>query len=99
MPVFEQRKIADDDLSLMRGLLRCEGAPAAAKQAVEWIEQKLIRHSRPGHFERRPRAFVKRRPFFEDVLCGEVEIAPLVFRERVFPGLYGCNQLRTVRLA
>ena len=67
-------------LPLMRRHLRREAAFAAAKQAVKRIEQELVGHARPGHLQRGAGALVERRPLAEDVLRGEVEIAPLILR-------------------
>ena len=78
MAVFQQRKIADDDLAFVRRHLRREAAFAAAKQTVERIEQKLVRHAAPGHLQRAAGPLVKGGPLVEDVLRGEVQIAPLV---------------------
>ena len=96
MAVFQHWKIADHDLALMRRHLGREAAFAAAKEAVEGIEQELVRHSAPGHFQRAARAFIEGRPFLEDVLRGEIKIAPLIGRNGVLARAHLVNELRAV---
>jgi hypothetical protein len=80
MAVFENRKIADNNLSAMGRIFGSEGAFAPAEHAIQRIKQELIRHSSPGHFQRGARAFIERRPLAENKLRREFEIAPLVGR-------------------
>jgi hypothetical protein len=57
--VFQERKIDDDDFALVRRHLRRNGAFATAENAIEGIEQKLVRHPGPSHFEGETGTFVK----------------------------------------
>jgi hypothetical protein len=95
--VLQQRKIADDNLALVHRHLRSEGAFAAAKQTVERVEQEFVGHAGPGHLQRGPGTLVEYRPFLEDVLRREVQIAPLIGRKRLLPRLDRRHEFRTKR--
>ena len=92
--VFQERKIADDDFSAMRGIFRGKVASARTEKTIQRMESELIRKPAPLHFDGGAGAGVHPRPFLESELGHVIEVVPLLFRQGLLSLFDGSNELR-----